>query len=418
MQLVTRTVWAALAVLALSASSIQAAPVAAEPAATTDEEEAPPPAPDLGALDKAYRAEPDDKKRAVLVRQIAAQPGATEVLSRIVAEDRSDDVALTAAYILRRIVVGKVVGQLDRRLQTGKRDAAARDRLMKEIERHQVFAAGQNIPHFMREAPPVFTVKGPDRRNVRLLAFGDFGDGSERQTRMAEAMRRFHAKSPFDFAVTVGDNFYSAGVTGPDDPRWESELDRQYGGMHIRIFPTLGNHDWVLADSPAAEIARSAKDKSWQMPAERYTFVAGPVQLFAIDTNLISHAQTAWLDREIARSTARWKIVYAHHPIYSDGAHRGEPGLHDVLMPILKNRVDIYLCGHDHDLQHIAPEDGVQFVLVGGGGALPRPVTPGPKSLFSASKNGFGVIEATRTTLTVKYVGEDQAILHKFTMSR
>jgi tartrate-resistant acid phosphatase type 5 len=417
MQLLRRAVRTAIAGLALAVSPLPGAPARGEPAATADDEPPPPPS-DLDALDKAYRAEPDDRKRAAVVRLIGGQPGAADVLTRIVAEDRSDDVALTAAYALRRIVVGKVVGLLDRRLQTGKREPGARERLLKEIERHQVFALGQNLPHFLREAPPVFTVKGAERRNVRLLAFGDFGDGSERQSRMAQAMRQFHAKSPFDFAVTVGDNFYPAGVTGPDDPRWGNELERQYGGMHIRIFPTLGNHDWVFADSPASEVARSAKSKVWQMPAERYTFVAGPVQLFAIDTDLISHAQLEWLDREIGRSTARWKIVYGHHPIYSDGAHRDEPGLHDVLMPILKNRVDIYLCGHDHDLQHIAPEDGVHFVLVGGGGALPRPMTPGPRSLFAVSKNGFGVIEASRSALTVKYIGEDLQVLHRFSLSR
>ena len=127
--------------------------------------------------------------------------------------------------------------------------------MLREIERHQVFGAGQNLPHFIREAPPPFTVKGADRRNVRVLAFGDFGDGSDRQKRMAEAMARFHAKTPFDFAVTLGDNFYPAGMAGPADPRWQRDFERLYEPMHIRFYPSLGNHDWVLADSPAAEIA-------------------------------------------------------------------------------------------------------------------------------------------------------------------
>ena len=69
--------------------------------------------------------------------------------------------------------------------------------------------------HFLRDAPLPFTVKGASHRNVRVLAFGDFGDGSERQTRMAEAMARFHAKTPFDFAVTLGDNFISPGWRAP-----------------------------------------------------------------------------------------------------------------------------------------------------------------------------------------------------------
>jgi hypothetical protein len=34
--------------------------------------------------------------------------------------------------------------------------------------------------------------------------------------------------------------------------------------------------------------------------------------------------------------------------------------------------------------------------------------------LFSASKNGFAVIEATRTSLSVNIVGEDLKSLHRF----
>ena len=115
------------------------------------------------------------------------------------------------------------------------------------------------------------------------------------------------------------------------------------------------------------------------MPADRYTFVAGPVQFFAIDTNLVTRAQLDWLDRELGRSTARWKIVYGHHPIYSYGAaRRRRRACATTLLPVLRGRANVYLCGHDHDLQHIAPEDGVHFVVAGGGGAPPRAITGGP----------------------------------------
>ena len=387
---------------------------AQRPIATDDEVAPPPPAADLAALESAYKAEPDPNRRLRLVQQMSALPGAGDALARVVRGDASDDVALAAAYILRRMTMANVAGLLDGRLAAGKRDPAARERLLREIERHQVFGAGQNLPHFIREAPPPFTVKGADRRNVRVLAFGDFGDGSDRQTRMAEAMARFHAKTPFDFAVTLGDNFYPAGMTSPVDPRWRRDFERLYAPMHIRFYPSLGNHDWVLADSPVAEILYSDRSKLWQMPADRYTFIAGPVQFFAVDTNLVTRAQLEWLDRELGRSTARWKVVYAHHPIYSYGMHGDDAGLRDNLLPVLRGRANVYLAGHDHDLQHIAPEDGVHFVVAGGGGASPRAITAGPRSLYAASKNGFAVIEATRSALTVMLVDESLETLHQF----
>jgi tartrate-resistant acid phosphatase type 5 len=184
--------------------------------------------------------------------------------------------------------------------------------------------------------------------------------------------------------------------------------------LHIRFYPSLGNHDWVLADSPVAEILYSDKSKVWQMPADRYTFIAGPVQFFAIDTNLVTRAQLEWLDRELGRSQARWKIVYAHHPIYSYGFHGDDAGLRDNLLPVLRGRANLYLAGHDHDLQHIAPENGVHFVIAGGGGASPRAIAAGPRSLYAASKNGFAVIEATRSALTVMLVDEGLETVHRF----
>ena len=54
-------------------------------------------------------------------------------------------------------------------------------------------------------------------------------------------------------------------------------------------------------DSPAAEILHSHEDPQWRLPAVRYTFVAGPVQFFAIDTNLVTRAELDWLDRELGK---------------------------------------------------------------------------------------------------------------------
>lgn len=375
---------------------------------------------DLPALERAYRAETDERRRSKLVSELASLNGANEVLARIIETDPSDDVALTATYALRRAKVGEIVRGLERRLKVGTRDSAGRERLLRELERHQVFAAGQNLPHFLREAPPPFTVKVRDgsQRSVRVLALGDFGDGSSRQQRVAAAIRRSHAESRFDLALTLGDNFYPAGSAGPDDPRWKSDFEDAYGGLGIPFFASLGNHDWILADSPAAEILHAPPGGHWHLPAQRYTFVAGPVQFFAVDTNLLSRAQLEWLDRELARSTARWKVVYGHHPIYSHGAHGDEPAVREHLLPLLRGRANLYLCGHEHDMQVLAPEKGLHFVIAGGGGAAPRPITPGARSVFAGSQNGFGVLEAGQQTLTVRLVGVDGRTVHKLVINR
>ena len=159
----------------------------------------------------------------------------------------------------------------------------------------------------------------------------------------------------FDLAITLGDNFYPAGLATPTDERWQQEFERIYGPMHIPFFASLGNHDWVLADSPAAEILHSGGSDRWRLPALRYSFVAGPVQFFALDTNLVTRAELDWLDAELGRSRARWKVVYGHHPIYSDGKYGDDASLRDSLMPILRGRANLYISGHEHSFSTSPP---------------------------------------------------------------
>jgi predicted MPP superfamily phosphohydrolase len=370
----------------------------------------------LAQLEQQYRAEADDKRRAALVAKMIDRPGAEEVLLRILRTDRSDDVAFVAGNAWRRIVLGGAVNGLQGRFDATS-DSARRSRLAREIERYQVFAAGQNVPRFLREAPPAFDVKVRSHRHVRVLAFGDFGDHSSRQERLSQAMLRYHAEKRFDFAVTLGDNFYPAGIASPTDERWQHEFERLYGPLRIPFFATLGNHDWVLADSPAAEILRSAKSETWRMPADRYSFVAGPVQFFALDTNLLTRAQLDWLDAELGRSTARWKVVYGHHPILAEGVYGDNQTVGDKLMPILRGRANLYLCGHEHDLEHIVGDGGVHLVIAGSGGASPYPMKASPRAAFAAAQNGFAVIEADRRVLSVSLVDGDLNVLHRFAIT-
>ncbi len=402
----------ALAVVLLAAPSR----LRSEVADADDEASAPSTGLDLKQLEEAFRTEKDDKKRAALVSKMAWLPGAPPVLRKILATDPSDDVALVAGNALRRVLLGDLLGALQSRLDAAA-DPSRRARLAREIERYQVFAAGQNLPRFLREAPPVFQVKTSRKDHVRALAFGDFGEGGTRQEQIAETMQRYHANKRFDLAITLGDNFYPAGMPTPTDSRWRHEFQRLYGPLRIPIFASLGNHDWVLADSPAAEVLHSGSPDGWRMPSARYSFMAGPVQFFALDTNLVTRAELDWLDAELGRSKARWKVVYGHHPIHADGPYGDDPALQERLLPLLRGRVDLYICGHEHDLEHLAPEGGVHFVIAGGGGAATYPIKPSPRALFSASKNGFAVIEADRKTFSVSLIDADLKVLHRFTIA-
>ncbi|MEM9839657.1 MAG: metallophosphoesterase family protein [Pseudomonadota bacterium] len=79
----------------------------------------------------------------------------------------------------------------------------------------------------------------------------------------------------------------------------------------------------------------------------RYT---DDVHFFVLSTQSQRIAEQAeWLDRELAASDAKWKIVTMHHPIFSSGADRDSPPRRAALLPVIqKHGVDLVLQGHDH----------------------------------------------------------------------
>jgi tartrate-resistant acid phosphatase type 5 len=359
--------------------------------------------------------------RSAIINRLGrhSHPQIRQALERRAAADADARVALLALERLRAQQTQELRRLLDERLAMARRsgDRAAERLLAQEHERWVSLVRGTMLPAFLRVPPPLFALKAAVEP-VRVLAFGDFGNGTENQKQVAAAMMRYHRQTPFDFAVTLGDNFYSEGMESPADARWKTWWDELYDPLGIKFYATLGNHDWGLADSPAAEILYSEKSPSWRMPAPYYTFTAGPVQFFALDTNEISEAQVLWLTEQLDQSRARWKLVYGHHPIYSAGAHEDSQRLINQLLPVLKGRADVFLAGHDHDLQHLKPEGALHFFIAGGGGANVRPVKPHPRTLFAKNSYGFAVIEADAERLKVRFVDPNLSELYHYTITK
>jgi tartrate-resistant acid phosphatase type 5 len=238
------------------------------------------------------------------------------------------------------------------------------------------------------------------------------------KSKSASRRVEYDRKSHFDFGITVGDNFTPDEMHSMSDPRWKSCWEDLYGLMGIRFYPTFGNHDWYHPDSPAAEILYSSS--TWHMPSPYYTFTAGPVQFFAIDTEDISKAQVDWLTHALDTSQARWKVVYGHFPPYFASPYRtSSPEVVRTLMPILKGRADVYFAGHYHSLEHLKPVDGVNLFISGGGGRPTYPIDPNsPVALFAKQEFGFAVIETDEHTFTVRFIDKDRHQLYETTLKK
>lgn len=360
--------------------------------------------------------------------QLAREPRLWQGLERIVQAHPNDQIALLALDKIRKRRMNDLRALLTQRTAAARQrnDEVALRKLAAEDERWISLVNGTMLPSFMRTPPPVFALRR-NAASVRVLAFGDFGagDGGENtlpgapQQQVAAAMRKLQQQQPCDFGLTFGDNFYPVGMRSPTEARWRKFWDELYDPLGVEIYATLGNHDWGSADSPAAELLYARQSQSWRMPAPYYTFTAGPVQFFALDTNEVSEAQLHWLNDALANSHARWKLVYGHHPIYSAGQHGNGNALIVRLLPVLNGRADAFFAGHEHDQQHLKPEGGVHFFISGGGGAGIRPITPNPeRSLFAQSAYGFITLEANADRLTVKYLGTSLETLYEYTLNK
>lgn len=320
--------------------------------------------------------------------------------------------ALVALREFHRAAETRLLKQRAELAATGS-NATASQALESTRLRYYDWLSDIRLPGFAYIPPPAFSV-APSGKPIRVLAFGDFGTGSEGQFKDAGAMRAYGTKNRFDFGIVLGDNFYAATdgsrVNSPYSPRWHSQWEEPYGGMGMKFYPVFGNNDYVNPDSPAAELAYTEHSKTWEFPAPYYTFTAGAAQFFAIDTMRLSSDELEWLDRELGRSTARWKIVYGHYPIYSAGSNRDDAELISKLLPILEKRhVQIYLCGHVHSMQDIETDSTVHFYISGAGGAgLATDLDATyKKSIFKAATFGFTVLEIDDAHADVILVDSD-----------
>lgn len=368
--------------------------------------------------------EPSAKLRLRIIQSLGiyweSHPESMPIIERHATSDPDADVSLETLELLRSMRMRELGKLLESRVAAAKSsgDSAALAKLAPEEEHWFSVEQGVMLPAFLRVTPPLFSVK-PANKPIRVLAFGDFGTGSPAQKQTAAAMVEYHKQHPFDFGLTLGDNFYGYGMESPTDPRWKTQWEDLYGPLGIKFYATLGNHDWYgIKDSPAAEILYSDKSPDWRLPAPYYTFTAGPVQFFAFDTVELNEAELKWLDSELAKSTSRWKLVYGHYHIFS--ATRGNnKELIEKLLPILeKHHVDIYLNGHDHNLQELKPEGGVHFFVSGAGGAGLYDMNPYDRSVYKQKINGFTVLEADQDHFKISFIGADGKELHQSTLTK
>jgi calcineurin-like phosphoesterase family protein len=220
---------------------------------------------------------------------------------------------------------------------------------------------------------------------VGLIAFGDFGVGGDSQRRFGGVVRRFEARNPARYVVTLGDNDYTE-----DPDEFNANWRASFGWLRragVKVAGVLGNHDVRV------NRGRYVFDELG-MPARYYRRSVGPVELYLLDSNDVDDAQTAWLERTLAQSQARWKIAVYHHPAYTCGKYDSRDSVVKRWVPLFERyNVRLALSGHDHNYQRFAVRNGVRYIVHGGGGRrlyrLNDCPSSYPRRLVAREEHGF-----------------------------
>jgi acid phosphatase type 7 len=180
--------------------------------------------------------------------------------------------------------------------------------------------------------------------------------------------------------------------------QWEKQFFASLQPLISRVpfYPVLGNH----------EVNTNYYYDYMSLPAPEYfyTFRYGNAQFFMLDTNRDVRPGTEqfqWLEKELAASTARWKICVHHQPPFSSDDDYGNDWKTPVKRATLgdekskplvelydKHAVDIVWCGHIHSYERTwlirggkpVEKDGTLYMITGGGGGpleRPGPYRPG-----------------------------------------
>ncbi|MCX7874877.1 MAG: tartrate-resistant acid phosphatase type 5 family protein [Melioribacteraceae bacterium] len=253
------------------------------------------------------------------------------------------------------------------------------------------------------------------KNTFNFFVIGDWGRaGHFLQKETAVAMDNAAAKINPMFIISTGDNFYEYGVASVDDPQWWYSFENVYNQGHLLTewFPVFGNHDY--RGNTKAQIDYSKKSRRWKMPDYYYSFEKTipstnvKILFVFLDTNQFEKSyykrpeaypdlkgknpekQIKWIDSLLTHSKADWKFLIGHHHVYTGGERKdlvSETG--EVLKPILeKHNVHSYICGHEHDLQHLKAEGKTEFFISGAGSEL-RETGSMKYTKFAKSVNGF-----------------------------
>lgn len=246
-----------------------------------------------------------------------------------------------------------------------------------------------------------------------------------------------------EFVLATGDVHHFEGVRSVTDPLWMTNYELIYSHPELMIdwFPVLGNHEY--RGNTQAVMDYSNISRRWTMPARYYTKsfndngislriiwvdTAPMIDKYRNETETYPDAvkqdyqqQLAWIDSVLTAAKEEWVIVAGHHPIYAetpkDASERSD--LQSRLDPLLrKHKVDMYICGHIHNFQHVRVPGSNTDYITNSAGSLARKVKSIEGTQFCSPEPGFSIVSASKQALELRMIDKKGNVLHTVTREK
>lgn len=263
-------------------------------------------------------------------------------------------------------------------------------------------------------------------------------NGYYQQKKIAELMGEMAETVGPECIIAAGDIHHFSGVESVYDPLWLTNYEQVYSHPELMIpwLPICGNHEY--RGNTQAVLDYSKISRRWRIEEKYYSRAyqkkGTSIRLIWLDTTPLiqryrkdpvtypdaykedADKQLAWLDSTLNAAKEQWVVVIGHHPLYAqtDKPIEERTDLQYTLGEVLKkHQVDMYVCGHIHNFQHIRMAGDDIDYLVNSSASLSRPVKPMEGTQFCSPDEGFAVLSVKKKALTLSLINYEGNIIYQ-----
>lgn len=251
-----------------------------------------------------------------------------------------------------------------------------------------------------------------DEKHIKFLVYGDTRTNPQIHDSVAAQMvSEYMANDSLQsILISTGDMVSN----GDMEEYWSEQFfDTKYTNIqhilqNLLYVAALGNHE-----KTGKLFAKYFPYPFYSKDRFYWSFDYGPAHFAILDQETDYNKESKqyiWLEKDLSKSSKRWKFVVLHKPGWTAGGHKNNKEVQEFIQPLCKKYdVSMILAGHNHYYAK-AVVDGVYHITTGGGGAPLYDIDVNQKNVEVAVKiHHFSKIEIDDNLLrftAINYKGD------------